>query len=156
MIDVTKNKIIGAGALRTINASLDIKYGEEYVGVTEQDATTQLIVTLMSVTHESAVRSLMNSYETLTCDATGLTINTDMGGIIVGDVTNISADNNDKKYVLMVMAVDNTTGNPSVYAFQKTTGEYGTLPASKSLATRIKEYSVVAGGNTLVEINNFI
>jgi len=156
MIEIIKNKVIGSGALKTINTSLDIKYGSDYEGITEQDETTKLIASMLTNTNEVAVGALMDDYEVLTCGSSGMTITITLGDIIVSDVTNISTDQNNEKSVLMVMAIDDVTGDPSIYAFEKTTGEYGTLPAGKSEATKIKEYVVDAGGSVLLEIANYM
>jgi len=156
MITITKNKIINTGALRTLNTSLDVKYLENYLGVTQQIDTGELIVSMVDNTNESAVRALMNGYEDITCNSSGMTITITMGTIIVSDVTLVTANPGTKKFILMLMAINNATGEPLIYAFEKTQGNYGSFPDGYQEATKIKEYSVEAGGTTLVEINNYL
>ena len=107
-------------------------------------------------TNEVAVGALMDSYEAVTCTSSALAITLNMGTAIVNDITNVTADPTNKKFVLIAIVLDNTTGDAEAAAFEKTTGEYAGVPSGKTLGTNVKEYCVEANGTTLVEVNNFI
>jgi len=153
MINIDKTKVIGA-SLPILNNSLLIKYGDDFLSTTQ--TSTTLRATMDTNTNETAVGTLLDAYAAVTCDASALAITLTLGDVIVSDVTNITADPTDKKFVLIVIALDDTTGDLEVHAFEKTTGEYGDLPADKTLAAQIKEYCVAAAGTTLELVTSYI
>jgi len=87
---------------------------------------------------------------------TNLDIKTNVGGAIVDDIYTVTADGTDKKYIKISIARDDTTKALEIFAFEKTTDEYGNLPAGKTLEKDLKEFSVIAAGTVLVLEQNWI
>jgi len=85
-----------------------------------------------------------------------LDITVDVGTWIVADLTSIVAYPSDTKFAKVAIAIDDATGNPEVYVFEKTTGAYGSLPGGKTFCVDLKEYSVPAAGTVLTELNDWI
>jgi hypothetical protein len=151
---ITKNKNIGLGALIVLNESLPIKYGDDFVSTTQK--TNTLDVEMQTNTNEVAVGALMDAYEAITCISNSLTITLNMGTVIVNDITNITADATYKKFILIAIILDTTTGDAEAAAFEKTTGEYAGVPSGKILGTNVKEYCVAPNGSVLEEVNSYI
>jgi hypothetical protein len=151
---ITRNKNIELGALIVLNESLPIKYPVDFISTTQH--STELDVEMEDNTHDAAVGTLMDAYAAITCTSSALAITLNMGTVIVNDITNVTADPTNKKFILIAILLDDTTGDAEAAAFEKTTGEYGDVPAGKTLGTNVKEYCVEANGTTLVEVNNFI
>ena len=78
-----------------------------------------------------------------------LKIRTNLGSAIVNDDYTVTADPSDKKFIRISLARDDGSTDLEVIAFEKTTGEYGAMPAGKTLEFHIKEFSVVAAGTEL-------
>ena len=85
-----------------------------------------------------------------------LTIRTNVGSAIVNDDYVVTADPTDKKFIKICILRDNLSTDLEIYAFEKTTGEYGNIPSGKSLEKDLKEFSVVAAGTVLVEEQDWI
>jgi len=85
-----------------------------------------------------------------------LKIRTNVGSAIVDDDYTVAADSTDKKFIRITLVRDNTSGLLEILAFEKTTDEYGNMPAGKSLEIHMKEFSVVASGTVLVEEQDWI
>jgi len=83
-------------------------------------------------------------------DPTNLDIKTNVGSAIVNDIYAVTADPTDKKFIKMSILRDTGTSVLEIAAFEKTTGEYGSIPAGKILEMDLKEFSVIAAGTTLV------
>jgi hypothetical protein len=89
----------------------------------------------------------------VTTSATGLQITVDVPLLgIDSDVTNVTADPSDTKYVRVCVVYNETTEVFEVVVHEKTTGEYADLLAGELLVKQLKEYSVVAAGTDLVEV----
>jgi hypothetical protein len=82
----------------------------------------------------------------------GLEITVDIVDLITDDVTNVIADVTDTKYVLVSLIYVETTDTFAIDVVEKTTGEYADLAADETLVGELGEYSVVANGDTLVEV----
>ena len=89
----------------------------------------------------------------VTCTASGLVISTTVEELGIDDETTIVADALNTKYVLMSLIYNQTTDTFSIQAFEKTTGSYAPLEDDEILVQQdIREWSVVANGDTLVEV----
>lgn len=85
--------------------------------------------------------------------AVGLQITVDVAPVIVGDVTTVVADPTDTKLVLVSMSYDKATDQFAVVVREKTTGQYVDLSSpDEVLVEDFQEYSLAAGGSTLVEV----
>lgn len=94
-----------------------------------------------------------------TCDGNNpsdLDIRTNVGSAIVNDDYSVTADPSDKKFIKMSLVRDDTSTDLEIIAFEKTTGDYGSIPSGKTLIGDLKEFSVVASGTVLVEEQDFI
>ena len=87
-----------------------------------------------------------------TATASALQITTNVGTAIVDDLHDVTADGTDTTYVLMSVVRVDATDALEVVAFEKTTGEYGSIPAGRTLEQDINEFYVVANGTDLVEV----
>lgn len=87
-----------------------------------------------------------------TATASGLDITTNVGSAIVNDVTSITADPDDTKYVKVSVVRDDTTTDLEIQVEEKVLGNYSGTPAGKTLECEIKEFSLVAAGTALVEV----
>jgi hypothetical protein len=87
-----------------------------------------------------------------TAVASGLDITTNVGSAIVDDVTAITADPDDIKYIRVSVVRDDTSGNLEIQVEEKVLGNYSGTPEGKTLEYEIKEFSLVAAGTDLVEI----
>jgi len=125
--------------------------------------TDKLVVLTDCPDHEGEVASLfVIEYQRPnipTCvgnSPTNLDIRTNVGTEIVDDDYTVTADPSDKKWIKMVILRDDTSTDIEIYAFEKTTGEYGSVPSGKTHEKDLKEFSVVASGTVLVEEEDFI
>jgi len=85
-----------------------------------------------------------------------LDIRINVGSAIEDDDYSVTADPDDKKFIKMAILRDDTSGDLEIYAFEKTTGDYGDVPSGKTHEKYLKEFSVVAAGTALVEEEDFI
>jgi hypothetical protein len=85
--------------------------------------------------------------------AVGLQITVDVDPVIVADVTTVVADPTDAKLILVSMSYDKSTDLFAVVVREKTTGQYADLVSpDEVLVEDFQEYSLAAGGTTLVEV----
>jgi hypothetical protein len=87
-----------------------------------------------------------------TATASGLDITTNVGSAIVNDVTAITADPDDIKYVKVSVVRDDTSGDLEIQIEEKVLGNYSGTPAGKTFECEVKEFSLVAAGTDLVEV----
>lgn len=160
MPDATLVKDINhsVAALHIIDCRGAFLYPTEFLGASSGFGTSSNQIAI----HLSGSPSLTDADQELsdiqipTCTSSLLDITVNVGAHVVTDVTSITADPSDQKLVLMSAVIDDTSGAIEILAFEKTTGEYGAMPAGKTLCGDLKEYSVPAAGTVLTEINNFI
>lgn len=133
-------------------------YGVNFLGVSANVGTNhnELKIHLVAGQSLTVADQLLADIQKPTVDFTGLEITTNVGSFVVADVYNVTADPSDEKFVKIVLGIDDTNGAIEVFALEKTTGEYGALPAGKTFVTDVKEFSVPAAGTVLTEIFNFI
>ncbi len=85
--------------------------------------------------------------------AVGLQITVDVLPVIVADVTTVVADPTDTKFILVSMSYDKAADVFAVVVREKTTGQYVDLSSpDEVLVEDFQEYSLAAGGSTLVEV----
>ncbi len=85
--------------------------------------------------------------------AVGLQITVDVDPVIVADVTTVVADPTDTKFVLVSMSYDKAADVFAVVVRERTTGQYADLLSpDEVLVEDFQEYSLAAGGSTLVEV----
>jgi len=87
-----------------------------------------------------------------TSTASLLAITSNVGSAIVDDVTNVTADPDNAKFVRISVIRDDTSGDLEILAEEKVLGDYSGVPSGKDLEQIINEFSVVAAGTTLVEV----
>ncbi len=110
-----------------------------------------------SVTRDFCIeRVLLNVPSCVGNSPSNLKIRTNVGSEIVDDDYTVTAHASLKKYVKISILRDDTSTDIEIYAFEKTTGEYGSVPSGKTLEKDLKEFSVVALGTVLVEENDWI
>lgn len=134
------------------------KYTTEFEGVSTRfgSSSNQLAMHLDGAADDTDAVAALAAIQLPVCTSSLLDITVDVGTLIVTDVTSITADSSDEKFAKVSVVVDDTTGDPEIYVFEKTTGAYGALPGGKTLAVDLKEYSVPAAGSALTEINDWI
>lgn len=81
-----------------------------------------------------------------------LAITTNVGSVIVDDVTNITADPDDTKFVQISVVRKDSDSVLSILAEEKVLGNYAGVPSGYELEQIINEFSVVAAGTALVEV----
>ncbi|UCG53159.1 MAG: hypothetical protein JSW58_06295 [Candidatus Latescibacterota bacterium] len=97
-------------------------------------------------------KNYVNDLE-VTCTASGLTIDTEVGKLEITDQTVVTADPSLTKYVLLSLVYNETSDTFYIKAFEKTDGVYADLDADEYLVQQdIGEWYVVANGATLVEV----
>lgn len=101
-------------------------------------------------------RAILNVPTCVGNSPSDLKVRTNVGSAIEDDDYTVTADPDDKKYVKISILRDDTSGDLEIYAFTKTTGEYGSVPSGKELESDLKEFSVVAAGTELVEEEDWI
>ena len=159
MGDVSKVNNIGflTGILvvdcRSMNA-----YPSNHLGVSSHFGVSsdETVIHLSGSPDTTAADDILTAVDMPTCTSSGLDITVNCGTYLVTDVTSITADPTETKYVKVVICIDDTSGDIDVCVFTKTTGEYGSVPSGKTLCADLKEYSVPAAGSTLTEIINWI
>ena len=87
-----------------------------------------------------------------TAEATGLDITSNVGTVIVDDITSITADPNDIKYCLVSVVRDNASSLLEIQVQEKVLGNYAETPEDKTWECDIAEFSVIAAGSTLVKL----
>jgi len=158
-MDVVKVKEAGVHtALRVIHRKAVQEYGANAKGASmrigpERD---QLAIHLADGQSSTVADAILSAIALPTCVSSGLVITTNVGTYVVGDEITVTADATDTKYVLVTILIDDTSGDPEIYAYEKTTGQYGQVPAGKTQCTRLKEYSIPALGTVLTEDINYI
>ncbi len=89
---------------------------------------------------------------TVSSTAAGLVIDTTIAELAIDDETTVVADASLTKYVLISLCYNDTDGF-HVEAYEKTDGEYDTIEDNEyAVQQDISEWSVVANGDTLVEV----
>jgi hypothetical protein len=81
-----------------------------------------------------------------------LAITSNVGSVIVDDVTNITADPDDTKFVRISVVRKDSDSVLSILAEEKVLGDYAGVPSGYELEQVINEFSVVAAGTALVEV----
>jgi hypothetical protein len=157
MGDVSVVKDVGLNtALHVIDARAEF----EYPGVSDGSSSrfgvdeNEVAVHLLDGADTTAALAILNAVEIPTCAAAVLTVTVNIGTLLVNDTTTVIDEVN--KFVLVCVAIDDTTGVIEVLLFEKSglLAEYGVAPAGKTLVVKLKEYEVVAAA--LVEIGDFI
>ena len=145
-------------ALNILDKVGAVKYPGKYHGSSSGfgASSNQLAMHIDDGETNTNADTALAAIEIPTCAHSSLDITVNVGTYVVTDVTSIVADGSDTKFVKVTVAVDDTTGDPEVVVYEKTTGAYGNVPAGKTHATDLKEYSVPASGSTLTEINDWI
>lgn len=100
--------------------------------------------------------ALLNGIGNPTCIASGLNITTNFGTFIVDDVHAVVADPALETRAKVSIVLEKSTWTASVVVFEKTDGEYDSLPSTHALLADLKEFSVPAVGTDLVELNDWI
>lgn len=101
-------------------------------------------------TRDFVIEDIFNA--TVTCVKNvpaDLKIRTNLGSAIVNDDYTVVADPDDEKFIKMSLVRDDTSTDLEILAFEKTTGEYASIPAGKTLELDLKEFLVVAAGTSL-------
>jgi len=134
------------------------KYGADFTGASSHVGpdSDQVVIHLVDAADDTEAVAALAAVQLPTCSDSGLNITVNVGTYLISDVTNILSDPTDIKFVKVSILLDNATGLPQVYAFEKTTLTYGDVPAGKTFCCDLKEYSVPALGTALTEIKNFI
>jgi len=145
-------------ALQIIDCRSLFEYPTEHDGASTRfgSSSNQLAIHLTGSPSLTAADAILAAIQTPTCTSSLLDVTVNVGTYLVSDVTSIVADPDDELFAKISVAIDDTTGVLEVIAFTKTTGEYGSPSAGKTVCADLKEYSVPAAGSALSEINNFI
>jgi len=163
MGDVSIVKDVGfSTALNVIDARAAFEYPTEADGSSanfrvtgpEGEITEELAIHLIDGADTAPALAILNAVELPICTAAVLTVTVNLGTYLVNDVTTVVDELN--KFVLVCIAIDDTTGVIEVLLFEKSglLAEYGVAPAGKTLVVKLKEYETTAG--VLVEIGDFI
>lgn len=87
------------------------------------------------------------------CTVSGLDITTVVTALSINDLTSIVADLSETKYARVSLIYNETSDSFYINIYEKTTGVYADLDADEYLVQQdIKEFYVVANGDTLVEV----
>ena len=160
MIDVTASKNIGSQtALLIIDAKGAHEYTVEYYGSSAnyKGVADNTAIHLRSGAETTHAETILAAIQKPTCTFSLLQITTNVGSYISGDTYDVTADADEKKWILTSVAIDDTTGVFEVLAFERLdSAQYGDVPAGKTLAGNLKEFSVVALGTELIQENNYI
>ena len=89
---------------------------------------------------------------TPTAVASGLNITTNVGSAIVDDITAITADPTDIKYVKVSVMRKDDDGVLSILVEEKVLGNYSGVPDDYTLECEITQFSLAAAGTDLVEV----
>ena len=126
-------------------------------GSTRLGASNDLIVLhLKDGASKTIADDLLDDVELPTVTSGSLNITSNVGAFIVNDVYAVTADGTYTKYILITIGIDDTSGDLEIIEFEKTTGEYDSAPAGKTVLMNLKEYQVVASGSSLTENANYI
>lgn len=108
-----------------------------------------------SVDPVSFMEAKANSIGDPVVDVTGLQIDVAMGSLL-DDNHVVAADPSETKYIKVSVVADDTTKDLELVAYEKTTGDYGSIPAGKTHIADLKEYSVPASGSDLTEVQSWL
>ena len=160
MADVTTTKDVGmATALEIMDARGLFDYGADLIGSSAnwQGVTDQLAMHLVGSPSETAANAILTAIQKPTCTHNLLAITVNCGTYLVNDVTNVTADATDELFFCSAIYIDDTTGNFEVFVFERTANEeFDFTQAGKTLAGKLKEYSLPAAGTALVETKDLI
>jgi len=140
--------------LQIINGRAKHEYPSNANGSTTHDG--DIIIHLTGSPSETEANNILTAIALPTCTSSLLDITSNVGTYIVNDVISIVADPDNKKFVEVVVGIDDTTGVLEMFALEKTTGEYPGVPAGKTNLVKLKEFSVPAAGTALTETINYI
>jgi hypothetical protein len=159
-MDVQIEKSLGKAGGQALDKRARHLYGANCNGVSWHSGggtiPAQATVHLVDGQDPADAETLLTAIALPTCSHASLAITVDVGTLIVADVTNITADPTDLKSVKVALSKDDTTGALEVTVYEKTTGEYGAVPGGKTHVADLKEYTVVAAGSALTEVNDWI
>lgn len=151
--NVASSAIVGAA----IAQRMLIKYpNDNFLGHRTGKNGNTIEVYLEDGESQTEASNMITAVGEPTCTHNNLTITVNFGTYVVNDQDTIVADPTNKKWVLVKLGIDDTTGDFEIFFCEKTTGEYGDLPAGKTYVHDLKEYYVEANGTELVEFIDFI
>lgn len=159
MPDVTTQKDVGGKAgLAILSAKASYEYPSEAIGATNGYGSDSnlLAIHLSGSPDTTEADNMLTAIASPTCVASGLDVTTNVGTYVVDDSYTATADPTETKFVLMSVLIDDTTGVFEVYAFTKTAGFYGSIPAGKTLASDLREFSIEAAGSTMTITRDFL
>jgi hypothetical protein len=159
MGDVTKIKEIGfVTGLLVMDCKSFNEYPSNHTGASANfgSGSDEIVIHLSGSPDTTEANNILTAIDLPTCTSSGLDITVNCGTYLVDDETSITADPSETKYVKVVICIDDASGDIETCVFTKTTGEYGSVPAGKTLCADMKEYSVPASGTTLTELNDWI
>jgi hypothetical protein len=148
--------------VRTIVAILDcigkVKYTTEFLGISSNfgASSNELAMHLDDAADDTIAVATLAAAALPTCSDSGLDITVNAGTWLVSDVTSVTADASDEKTLKATIAIDDTSGDIEVIVYEKTVGEYGSVPAGKVHCEDLKEYTLAALGSSLTEVNDWI
>lgn len=82
----------------------------------------------------------------------GLSVTVNVNSLVVDDVTTITADANDEKFLMICYVFDDQADTLTIKAYTKTTGMYAPLETDEHLARCLGEWSVPANGTQLTAV----
>jgi len=143
-------------ALQVIHSRAAFEYAADFNGASSHVGANgdEIQIHLLDGASDTPALDILNAVELPTCTAAVLTVTANIGTYLVNDDTTVIDEVN--KFVLVCVALDDTTGVIEILLFEKSgiLAEYGVAPVGKTLIVKLKEYEVVAGA--LVEIGDFI
>ena len=157
MPNAISNKDIGESTgPRITGAKALYDYGSDLAGVSTNILGSNTIIHLLEPATTALADTILTEMDFPSCTPSGLQVNTNVGTYIVDDTYITTAHATETKYLKMTIAINDSNGELEVLAFEKTTGEYGALPAGKTHVVDLKQFSLVALGTSLTEINDYI
>jgi len=145
-------------AISVLSHRANFEYPGKFNGASSHVGPNHNEIRLHLIDGESKTiaNGLLSDIALPTVVTSGLQIITNVGQLIVNDLINIVASSSDIKGVLVCIGINDTNGAIEIFALEKTTEEFGDLPAGKTFVTNLVELSVLPAGSTLDLIKTFI
>jgi len=161
MADITLVKFAGySTALKVMDAKSKYHYGVLHEGSSSGFGSNNdsLAIHLRAGADPGTAEAILGAIEKPTVEFSLLKITTNVGDYVVNDIYDVTSDGSEKKFVLISVLMDDTSGALEIVAFERleSTELYGDVPAGKTLVSHLKEFSVEIDSTILSQVQNLI
>lgn len=150
-LDETRNALKMSG-ISILCELLNLEYGA-YLAIAGDSKYYQVVID--DGEDDTFIKAKMDAMADPTCSDTGLQADVTVGTLLDTNDT-FSAHATEVKTVLVTVGMDDTTKALEIISYEKTTGEYGSIPGGKTHGYNLKEYTIAALASTMTEVQSWL